>query len=127
MRVPWAYVRLTQAWGLSCPQARHLWQALVQSRSQAAATWRDALWQCEGQPGIPLATLLAQWSPREGLTVLDTLRCARQLSRVTRVQVEESVLRQVDRLGGWKALPAAGGPAPQRGSDLAATIEEYWR
>jgi hypothetical protein len=127
MRVPWAYVRLTQAWGLSCPQARQLWQALAQSRSPAAATWRDALWQCEGRPGIPLATLLAQWSPREVLTVLDTLRGARQLSRVTRVQVEESVLREVDRTGGWKALPAAGGPAGACGSDLASIIEQYWR
>ena len=41
MRVPWAYVRLAQHWGLSCPQARHLWQALAHARGEVAVQWRE--------------------------------------------------------------------------------------
>jgi hypothetical protein len=124
MEVPWAYLRLTQAWSMSCRQARQLWQALAHAQGPAAVSWREALWQCKGSPGVPLATLLAHWTPQEVLAVLDTLRCERQLSRVTRVQVEERILAQVDGTGRWVGLAAV---EPERGIDLASTIEQYWR
>jgi hypothetical protein len=142
IRVPVPYLRLCQAWGLSPLQAEQLWLALVRSREPRAATWCEALVQCEahvaqqaaaqpfvatwcealaqcaGEPGVPTFALLARWPPQAVLAVIDTLRCAHQLSRRTRVEIEESILRQVDRLGGWKDLPAP---------DLAAVMDRYWR
>jgi hypothetical protein len=99
MRVPWAYVRRVQSWGLTCPQAPQLWQAVAQAQGTAAVNRRAALWQRTGSPGVPLATLLARWTPQEVLVVLATRHSERQLSRVTGVQVEERILTQVDRTG----------------------------
>ena len=122
MRVPWPYARLAQYWGLSCPQARQLWQALAHTRAPVAVRWHAALWDCEGRPGVPLPTLLGSWTPREVLAVLDALRGTRALSRETCGPVAEALWPRWTATGAGWAWPAGPGGEPRPGGRDRAVL-----
>ena len=129
--MPPIFTPLCRACHLSESQARWFWSALWRSRAPGPTQWRRQLLLLHdthvGTVACPPQTVV---EVLEALIEEGTLRA--DVGRA----IEENVLCHTDATGAWHG--AAGSPyasmagghhaaAPECGSDLAATIEQYWR
>jgi len=93
----------TDLWGLSAPESKRLWQALVGSRAPLPSSFRHQCLLVGSVPGWDITHFCrATCSVQTMARVLEALVAEQRLTRGEASQMEEKMLAWIDHAGHWR-------------------------